>query len=196
MKRITRLVLIVMMLFTCTSCMTNKIVYLKAAAPASYENDSIRISASTNQEYWIYFDPDEYSVDESFFIECDEVPDYCRIKSAEIRVGNLGISVTKEIGKDISFDALKTKADKAYRGWFSFEGYFYTQNLVDSWNESHSESVTSLSLYRKFKDVDEVTITLDVEYAIDGTVYAHQYDFSFDTRNVTSSRFWDRMSGV
>lgn len=191
-----KLILVTVMVTVCICCTTNKTVYLKAGNPCSFEDNGIRISASTNQEYWIYFDPDEYSVDESFFIESDEIPEYYTIKSVQIQVESLGISVIESIGKDIVFDELKGISDKTYRGWFSFKNYIYTQDLVDAWNEAYQEEMTSLSLYRKFKDVHEVTIALDVEYAIDGTVYAHQYDFVFETRNVTSSRIWDRMSSV
>lgn len=191
----TILTVIILLCFGLSGCKTNKTVYITAVEPVSFEENGITVSASNNQDYWIYFDPKEYPAESHFQFLCDEKPDYLKIKGIQIKIDELNITVSKKIDEHVVLD--KSKRDETkYSGYFFNDKYIFTQELIDEWNRLNSSPVTSSRLYNKFKTIKELTYSLEIEYLLKGVKYNRVYDFKYKTRNVTSLRFWDNWMSI
>ena len=193
MKKIGIYLIIIVLV---TSCSTNKTVYLKALEPISYEENGIKISVSERQEYWIHFDPDTYPAVMSFQFDSDLLPEYFTVKSVQLNVDKFDIVVKKDINESIELKEMDFNTERKYYSSFYFGNYLYTKDLIEAWNKYNSFPITSKLLYKEFKNVKEVTYTLEVEYKIDNIQSTSFYSFPFATRNVTSLRQWDNWMSI
>ncbi|WP_338369660.1 hypothetical protein [Treponema bryantii] len=193
MKKVS-LYLVILLMFI--SCSTNKTVYLKAIGPTSYEENGIKVSVSEQQEYWIHFDPDTYPAMISFHFDSDILPNYFTVKSVQLNVDKFNIAVKKEINKTIILEEKDFNTERKYYGYFFCDDYLYTKDIIEAWNKYNSFPITPRLLYKEFKNVKEVTYTLEVEYKINNIQSTSFYSFPYSTRNVTSLRLWDTWMSV
>lgn len=194
-KRKTILLLFILIIFV--SCATNKIVHLKPKDPYVIEENGMTFSISETQEYWIYFDPDKWASGFTMFFNTDVMPEFVNIKSLTMDINELDISIQKKglnkeiILKDREFDTLKK-----YWAHEDFNNVIFTSDIINSYTHKYGKKLTSIQMFNEFEKINEVSFIVDIEYSIDGNIYNSSIKFSYDTRNVTSSRFWDTLMSV
>ena len=94
-QRIMELLYISIVCLLLSSCLTNKTVYLIPSEPLSVEENEIIIGIPKQQEYWIYFDPDEYSLEFSVYVCTNNIPENMKCTSLQLVIDELDIKIDK-----------------------------------------------------------------------------------------------------